>query len=98
MALQVGSTRGFPGVFFTYPHPYPQKPAPTPRGAGFQGCGLWVFPWVFDVPRVHYLQVLAQGKTYIFILVLKAYCVLLQRVGQPEGPFNERQHNWEWEM
>src|SRR6266403_1035428 len=50
--LQLGSTRGFPGVFFTYPHPYLQKPAPVSRGAGFQGCGLWVFPRVLIMLRV----------------------------------------------
>ena len=40
--VPLGIVRGNPGVFQSYPDPYPQKPVPLIRGTGFPGYGLGV--------------------------------------------------------
>ena len=35
--MRVGNAAGYPGVFRGNPHPYPWKPTPSFRGAGFPG-------------------------------------------------------------
>ena len=37
IATALGNAAGYPGVFWGNPHPYPWKPTPLFRGAGFPG-------------------------------------------------------------